>query len=143
MVQLLNKHGIRRTLASMVQAELHDTTCLMSCCAKHSAVPEFQQSKNQPDWLGKMENVLSGLTLVPWSAMQISHTWDVTVADTFAQTNLPQTVHRSGAAAEAAAERKIRLKYASIATKHMFVPVAFETLGPICSDGVNLIAYDW
>ena len=25
-------------------------------------------------------------------------------------------------------------------SKNMFVPVAFETLGPICSDGVNLIA---
>ena len=60
------------------------------------------------------------LTLVPWFAGK-SLTWDVTVADTLAQANLPQTVHRSGAAAEADAERKIR-KYASIAMKHMFVP---------------------
>ena len=58
--------------------------------------------------------------------------WDVT--------NLSQTIHRSGAAAaEAAAERKNR-KYASIAMNHTFLPVAFETLGQICSDRVNLIA---
>ena len=48
------------------------------------------------------------------------------------------SVHAPGAAAEAAAERKIR-KYESISRSHHFVPVAFESLGPICSAGLGLI----
>ena len=41
-------------------------------------------------------------------------------------------------AADAAAERK-SLKYASITNTHIFVPVAIETLGPICSCGLSFL----
>ena len=60
------------------------------------------------------------------------------MADTQAQSYLQLSVHASGAAAEAAAERKMR-KYESISRTHHFVPVAFESLGPICSTGLDLI----
>ena len=112
---------------------LNELLCKALCS---SGIPSIKEPTGLVREDGKRPD---GLTLVPWSAGK-SLTWDVTVADTLDQTNLPQTVRSgSGAAAEAAAVRKIR-KYASIAMNHMFVPVAFETLGPICSDGVNLIA---
>ena len=97
-VQLLISMASTDFLASLVQAGLHDTTCLMSCCAKHSAVPEFQQSKNQPDWLGKTENVLMASLL--FLGLQANLSLGMSRLQTPAQTNPPQTVHRSGAAAE-------------------------------------------
>ena len=60
------------------------------------------------------------------------------MADTQAQSYLQLTVQAPGAAAEAAAERKTR-KYESISLTHHFAPVAFESLGPICSAGLDLI----
>ena len=78
-----------------------------------------------------------GMTLVPWSDGK-SLTWDVTVADTQAQSYIHMSVHTPGAVAEAAAERKMK-KYECITQHYHFVPVAFETLGPICSAGLDLI----
>jgi hypothetical protein len=79
-----------------------------------------------------------GLTLIPWSSGRCL-TWDVTVIDTLAPSNLNHSVHLSGSAAEAAAELKIR-KYSALATSHHFVPFAIETLGPICKTASDLIS---
>ena len=58
--------------------------------------------------------------------------WDVTVVDTLAASYLPSTSITAGSAAEIAATRK-ELKYTAIATTRTFIPLAFETCGPICS----------
>ena len=47
-------------------------------------------------------------------------------------------MHVAGAAAESAADAKIR-KYADLPRAVTFVPIAVETLGPICSDGIEFI----
>jgi len=47
-----------------------------------------------------------GLTLIPWKNVRCV-TWDVTVTDTLTQSSLPATSGSLGAAAEAAAERKM------------------------------------
>ena len=73
-----------------------------------------------------------GLTLIPWNAGR-SLIWDATVADTVAATHLPITSLSAGAAAEAAAVRKIS-KYADLTTDYIFLPLAFESLGPISLD---------
>jgi len=52
-----------------------------------------------------------GVTLLPWKQRKCV-TWDVTVSDTLAQSYVHETSQTSGAAAEAAAERK-RNKYLS------------------------------
>ena len=65
-------------------------------------------------------------------------TWDVTVADTVAESYLAATSTTAGAAAEAAAERKTT-KYVTLMQHHLFVPVAIETFGPICEEGQSLI----
>ena len=54
-------------------------------------------------------------------------TWDVTVTDTLAQSYLPMTSQTTGAAAEAAADRKTA-KYAPLTQSYLFVPIAVETI---------------
>ena len=79
-----------------------------------------------------------GLTLGPWQAGKCL-TWDATVVDTLASNYVSVTATRVEGAADAAAERK-SLKYASITNTHIFVPVAIETLGAICSRGLSFLA---
>jgi len=76
-----------------------------------------------------------GATLVPWSSGR-PLAWDVTVADTLADTYLDKTVHVAGSAAAALAAAKVR-KYATLTSTHMFVPLAFETIGPVCAEGIS------
>jgi hypothetical protein len=63
-------------------------------------------------------------------------TWDVTVTDSLADSYLTSTSVTAGAAAEGAASRK-ELKYQALAATHCFMPLAFETLGPINSKGIE------
>ena len=78
-----------------------------------------------------------GLTMIPWSEGRCL-AWDATVSDSLADSHLNRTVHVAGAAAESAADAKNR-KYADLPRSVTFVPVAVETLGPICSDGIEFI----
>src|SRR6218665_1055962 len=78
-----------------------------------------------------------GLTFIPWQGGRCL-LWDDTVTDTVAPSYLPQTSSVAGAAAELAANRKIA-KYTQLTTSYHFVPVAFETMGPINSSGMELI----
>jgi len=59
-------------------------------------------------------------------------TWDVTVTDMLAESYLASTSTVAGGAAEGAASRK-EAKYQALASMHTFIPLAFETLGPINS----------
>src|SRR6218665_2581319 len=78
-----------------------------------------------------------GRTLIPWQGGRCL-LWDATVTDTVAPSYLPQTSSLVGAAAELVANRKIS-KYSELTTSYHFVPIAFETMGPINSSGVALI----
>ena len=77
------------------------------------------------------------LTLIPWSLGKCL-TWDVTVIDTLAPSNLDHSIHVAGSAAEAAAEFKNR-KYSALSRFHQFVPFALETLWPICRAASDLV----
>ena len=79
-----------------------------------------------------------GLTMIPWSEGRCLAWDDATVSDSLAESHLNRTVHVAGAAAESAADAKIR-KYADLPRAVTFVPVAVEKLGPICSDGIEFI----
>ena len=63
-------------------------------------------------------------------------TWDVTVTDTLAESYLSTTSANAGVAADGAASRK-ESKYQALATTHSFIPLAFETLGPINAKGLS------
>jgi hypothetical protein len=65
-------------------------------------------------------------------------TWDVTVTDTLTESYLSTTSLNAGAAAEGAASRK-ESKYQALTTTHSFIPLAFETLGPINTKGLSFL----
>jgi Reverse transcriptase (RNA-dependent DNA polymerase) len=69
-----------------------------------------------------------GATMIPWARGRCL-TWDVTSPDTLARSHLQASAMNAGAAATRAEASKVA-KYAAIATTHIFVPLAFETLGP-------------
>jgi hypothetical protein len=66
-------------------------------------------------------------------------TWDATVVHTCAASYLSQTAISAGSAAEQAAVHK-SAKYALLPATHMFVPVAFETLGPVNAEGAEFLS---
>ena len=68
-----------------------------------------------------------GVSLIPWSRGRCV-TWDVTSPDTLAPSHLPSSSIQAGSAA-ARAEAAKTLKYSALAITHVFVPLAFETLG--------------
>ena len=78
-----------------------------------------------------------GLTLIPWQRGK-SLTWDVTVTDTVADSYLHLTSAKAGGAAENAAIRK-EDKYVDLQQTYTFIPLAFETLGPINVKGVEFL----
>ena len=79
-----------------------------------------------------------GLTLIPWQ-QEKSLTWDVTITDTtVADSYLHLTSAKAGGAAENAATRK-EDKYVDLQQTYTFIPLAFETLGPIKVKGVKFL----
>ena len=70
-----------------------------------------------------------GLTLIPCRSGRCM-TWDVTVADTVAPSYLATTSIHLGRAAELA-EARMEAKYTQLMQSYLFVPLAFETMGPI------------
>lgn len=78
-----------------------------------------------------------GVTQIPWSEGKCV-SWDVTVTDTLAASNVSIASSAAGSAAEAAACKKLQ-KYAEIMNSYTFVPIAFETLGPSNSAGTDFI----
>jgi hypothetical protein len=78
-----------------------------------------------------------GLTLIPWKAGR-SLIWDVTIADTLATSHLPSTSSLAGAAAESAALKKVD-KYRELSNSYIFVPISFETLGPISTQALSFL----
>ena len=79
-----------------------------------------------------------GVTQIPWDQGKCL-AWDVTVTDTLAASNISLSSAAAGAASEKAAERKVE-KYAELAASYTFVPLAFETLGPVNSSAAEFIS---
>ena len=79
-----------------------------------------------------------GLTLIPWRESRCL-VWDVTVADTTAASYLPSTSISAGSAAELAAARK-QAKYAELAQRYEFVPIAVESHGSYSATVTALLA---
>jgi hypothetical protein len=78
-----------------------------------------------------------GVTLIPWESGKCL-TWDVTVTDTLAASNLSHSSLTAGSACEIAAEKK-GAKYVELTAMYSFVPVAFETFGPVNTAGSAFI----
>ena len=65
-------------------------------------------------------------------------TWDVTVTDTVADSYLHLSAACAGTAAEGAASGK-ETKYAALDHSYTFIPLAFETYGPINDKGTKFL----
>jgi hypothetical protein len=78
-----------------------------------------------------------GVSLIPWAHGRCL-TWDVTSPDTFAPSHLHASSLQAGAAAHKAEATKTA-KYATIALTHVFVPLAFETLGAWGEDAIRFV----
>ena len=79
-----------------------------------------------------------GLTLIPWRKGR-RLVWDVTVADTTAASYLQSTSISAVSAAEIAAVRK-QAKYAELAQRSEFVPIAVESHGTYSATATALLA---
>jgi len=64
--------------------------------------------------------------------------WDVTVPDTYAEAHIANMLSTPGAAADQAAKQKIS-KYASLASTHIFCPIAIETAGTWNAMAIELV----
>ena len=73
------------------------------------------------------------MTLIPWQGRK-NVTWNVTVTDTIADSYLHLSAACAGSAAEGSASRK-DIKYAALDHSYTFIPLAFETYGPIIKQG--------
>ena len=78
-----------------------------------------------------------GASITPWRRGK-SVSWDVTVADTFANSYIASTSVEAGTAAEIAAVRK-KTKYLELAQKYLFVPLACEVTGVWCSEACDFL----
>jgi len=78
-----------------------------------------------------------GATLIPWARGKYI-AWDATSIHTCAASYIHLTSTTPGAAAELAETRK-NAKYADLPATHNFVPIAFETLGPINRSGLEFL----
>ncbi len=79
-----------------------------------------------------------GLTLIPWSSGRCV-AWDVTVANSLADSYLSSSSQQTGGAAELAAARK-EAKYSDLTQRYTFIPIAVETLGAINFTGMNFLS---
>ena len=70
-----------------------------------------------------------GISQIPWAAGKCL-AWDVTITDTLAPSYIHLSALSAGKAAERAAENKVA-KYTGLSDSFSFIPLAFETLGPM------------
>lgn len=96
----------------------------------HSLSRAGVPSTREPSGLSRTDGKRpDGVTQVPWQRGKCA-IWDVTVADTLAPSYLAATSTASAAAAENASLRKEQ-KYSLLTEEYIFVPIAFESLGPM------------
>ena len=133
-VDTLGTHGLSCRQSAGRAARHQQLNDLIYRAVRRADVPAVKEPAGLSRSDGKKPD---GLTLVPWQVGR-SLTWDVTVADTLAASYCAISTTAAGAVAEAAASRKTA-KYASIASTHIFVPIAVETMGPVCAEAESFL----
>ena len=79
-----------------------------------------------------------GMSLIPWEKGRCL-SWDVTIADTFADLYIKHTAEAASAVAKRATLNKIR-KYEHLSHNFIFVPIACEVTGAWCTEGFEFVA---
>src|SRR6201995_310620 len=119
-------HGLACKRSSGRIARHHHLNDLICRGLTQACIPSCKEPSGLSRTDGKRPD---GMTLIPWQAGK-NLVWDVTVADTLAASHLPITSQLPGSAAENASDKK-ESKYSELARTYIFMPIAFETLGPI------------
>ena len=126
LVDVRGTHGLACKKSSGRTARHHNLNDLVWRALSRAGIP----SSKEPSGLSRSDGKRpDGMTLIPWQAGK-NLIWDVTVADTLCASYLTITSQQPGSAAENASNRK-EAKYSELARTHIFIPVAFETLGSI------------
>ena len=127
-------HGLSCRRSSGRMSRHHSINDLIWRSLNRAQIP----SSKEPTGLSRTDGKRpDGLSLIPWQAGK-SLIWDVTVADTLATSHLPTTSSLAGAAAESAALKKMD-KYRELSNSYIFVPISFETMGPISKQAINFL----
>lgn len=134
MVTADGSHGLSCRLGPGRLARHATLNDLISRGLSRAGIPNIKEPPGMSRTDGKRPD---GLTLIPWRSGRCL-VWDVTVSDTVAPSYLQSSSAFAGAAAEQAATRKIT-KYSQLLQTHQFVPIAFETMGPINTTGLDFI----
>ena len=135
---------------TMVDASgIHGLSCRKSAgrLARHNAVNELIRralltaeipSRLEPAKLSCTDDKRpDGVSTMPWSRGKCV-AWDFTCPDTLAASHLNRAVTGPGEVANEAERRKMD-KYAELATRYQFIPIAIETLGPIGTEATSFI----
>ena len=115
-------------------ARHHNLNYLIWRALTSAGIPSSKESSGLSRSDGKRPD---GLTLVPWQSGR-NLIWDVTVADTLAASHLSTTSRLGGGAAESAGDKK-DAKYTDLTKTYTFMPIAFETLGPISAKALSFL----
>ena len=125
-VDYTGRHGLACKRSAGRSARHHCINDIVHRALNRAGIPAVKEPAGLLRSDGKRPD---GLTLIPWQGGRCM-TWDVTVTDTLADSYLQSTSLTPGSASEAAADRKEQ-KYETLATTYKFIPLAFETFGPI------------
>ena len=98
-------------------------------------IPSAKEPSGLMPFSGKRPD---GASMIPWARGRCL-AWDVTAPDTLAQSHVQGSAVCAGAAAAKAEASKIA-KYTEISTTHVFIPLAFETLGAWGEQARNFVS---
>ena len=127
-------HGLSCRRSAGRQARHHNLNDIVYHALVRAGLPSIKEPSGSMKEDARRPD---GVTLVSWSSGKCL-AWDATVTDTMAFTHSNRTVHVAGSAAEFIAAAKNR-KYEYLAASKIFIPLAFETYGPICSEGITFL----
>ena len=123
-------HGLSCRRSSGRSSRHHNLNDIVWRALAKADIPAVKEPSGLSRTDGKRPD---GLTQIPWAGGKCL-LWDVTVTDTLANSYVDVSSISAGGAAELAADRKIS-KYSNLSAGYSFVPLAFETLGPVNKEG--------
>ena len=123
-------HGLSCKLGNGEHARHSTLNDLIARALLRAVIP----CKEPPGLSRKHGKRPDGLSLIPWRTGE-SVVWDATVGNSMASSYIGLS---SGRVAEAASTRK-EAKCEDISHSHIFVPLAFESIGPVCSQGASFL----
>src|SRR6218665_2930306 len=128
-------HGLVCRLSKGRSIRHHAINDIIWCSLQSADVPSMKQASGLLQSDGKRPD---GPTLIPCSSGRYIP-FNPTVVHTCAASSLSQTAISPGSAAEQAVVRKTA-KYALLPATRVFVPIAFETLGPVNAEGAEFLS---